>query len=798
VQASFQLTIVDAATKRTVHDSGIQVSAQPSYELPAPLPSGREYEWSVVWRDAAGRASPPSEPAAFRTAISDPSWTDVPWLGSNTTNVYRTEVSVAAVADDTLAAATLYICALGYGKVSVNGKPVTDEGLLTISGWTSNERMNYFETYDLTAHMREASLTHGGAMALGVSLGHGWRDQSRFPRKDPKEHAAGGDEIDKVFRAILTTTSVDGTVTTLTSTAAPTWSAAAGPVTADGTYDGETYDARMEMPGWDIAGFAEDAAAWSPAPTVADGPRGKMVASSMPAVGLDRVVKPIGITNPAPGVFVVDYGTNVAGWSVIKNMKGKAGQTVMLKHAEIMQHENLPGNQGTWRKPIAKMNSSLIYQGNLRSALATDTYIMKGDAGGETYHPSFTYHGCRFVEVTGLESLTVDDIEYHHFHTANAPKAKTTFSSPSITAIQKLAVGAQRSNMMTVPTDCDQRDERLGWMGDADLSAEAMLINYDCGPFLQMFMKNMESEIDPDGSLTDVVPFVRYGNRPGDPSWTAAFIEVAYQLFKQEGKDNIPKMYWDKIQLHLSKFAEMAKKDASKWPPTEYGDWVPPPYPKGLKISGGPKPDREMTSAHAWIGNIQSVIEMADAIGEKATATSLKATLGKLSAQFNDEWLHPNGTYGNNVQSTYSLPLSLDIVPESAKKEVEANMVKNVDDKLPVPEGCGHWPGHITTGIIGGKYLFQALADAGHKDVALKVLETTDYPGFGFMFSNTMEPATENLWELFDAPYEGVGMNSRNHHMVRDSPTQSRTHSDDNLSHSCSDSGLPILFRRVF
>lgn len=382
---------------------------------------------------------------------------------------------------------------------------------------------------------------------------------------------------------------------------------------------------------------------------------------------------------------------------------------------------------------------------------------MKGDAAGETYHPSFTYHGCRYVEVTGLASLTVDDIEYHHFHTLNGNKAKTTFSSATVTAIQKMSLGAQRSNMMTVPTDCDQRDERLGWMGDADLSAEAMLINYDCGAFLQMFLKNMDSEIDPDGSLTDVVPFVRYGSRPGDPSWTAAFIEVAYQLWKQDGKAGLPKMYWDRIMLHLSKFAEMAKKDQSKWPPTEYGDWVPPPYPRGKQIAGGPKPDREMTSAHAWMGNIQSVIEMATAIGETATAASLKATLAKLTAQFNDEWLHPNATYGNNVQSTFSLPLSLGIVPANVKSQVEDNMVKNVDG--------GHWPGHITTGIIGGKYLFQALADAGHKDVALKILETTDYPGFGFMFSNTMEPATENLWELMDGPYEGVGMNSRNHHM---------------------------------
>ena len=160
------------------------------------------------------------------------------------------------------------------------------------------------------------------------------------------------------------------------------------------------------------------------------------------------------------------------------------------------------------------MSAQLTRNNLLRSALATDTYIMKGDAAGETYQPSFTYHGCRYVEVTGLDSLTVDDIEYHHFHTANAPKSKVTFSSPTVTAIQKLCVGAQRSNMMTVPTDCDQRDERLGWMGDADLSGESMLINYDSGAFLTMYMANMNSEVDPDGSLTDVVPFVRYGNRP--------------------------------------------------------------------------------------------------------------------------------------------------------------------------------------------------------------------------------------------------------------------------------------------
>ena len=429
-QTAFRVTITDAATGATVHGSGLKTTPEPFYELPAPLPSGRGYEWSVTWFDAAGRASPPSEPAAFRTALADPEWDGVPWIGSNATNVYRTEVSL----DATVTGATLYICALGYGKVSVNGQPVTDEGLMTISGWTNNERMNLYETYDMTAHVQEAARAHGGAMAIGVSLGHGWRDQSKFPRKDPKEAAAGGDTVDKVFRAILQTTSQDGTTRTLTTTAAPTWTAAAGPVIADGTYDGETYDARKEMPGWDVAGYVADtSAAWTPAPIVSDGPRGRMVASAMPPVALDKIVKPIGISNPQPGMFVVDYGTNVAGWSVIKNMKGKAGTRVVLKHAEVMQHEHLPGVQGFGKPVIKKMNSSMIYQGNLRTALATDTYIMKGDSAGESYHPSFTYHGCRYVEVTGLESLSMDDIEYHHFHSESSNSLPPPSASDRLT-----------------------------------------------------------------------------------------------------------------------------------------------------------------------------------------------------------------------------------------------------------------------------------------------------------------------------------------------------------------------------
>jgi alpha-L-rhamnosidase len=577
-QTAFRLRVIDPATGRTVHDSGRVESAHPTYEL-APeeqgrrLPGGRTYAWSVTWFDHDGQASPPSEPASFHLGLSDPGdWAGVPWLGSNTTNLYRTEASVGGSPSKTLAAATLYICALGYGKVTVGGKPASD-GLMAVSGWTNNERMNYYETYDVSEHVRaarqSAALSRGQKISIGVALGHGWRDQSKFPRHDPKD--AVGDKIDKVFRAQLKMTFTDGSTSTAVTTADPSWTTAAGPVTSDGVYDGETYDARLEQPGWDVVGFDDtQERGWSPAQAVTDGPRGAMVASAMPKVVIDSVRKPVQVTNLGDR-YVIDFGSNVAGWTSIKNMKGKAGDTVVLKHAEVMQHEHLPDLKG-------KINTSRIYTGNLRTALATDTYILRGDPAGETYTPSFTYHGARYVEVTGFPgTLTAADVEYQHFHTGNSPKSSTKFSSPTITAIQRMAVGAQRSNMMTVPTDCDQRDERLGWMGDADLSAQTMLLNYDCGAFFTMFMKNMDSETDPDGSITDVVPLVRYGGRPADPSWSAALIEVAYQLYKIDGISAVAKAHWDKMLLHLEFYASAAAKSPTHWPKTKYGDWVPPP-----------------------------------------------------------------------------------------------------------------------------------------------------------------------------------------------------------------------------
>jgi len=279
-------------------------------------------------------------------------------------------------------------------------------------------------------------------------------------------------------------------------------------------------------------------------------------------------------------------------------------------------------------------------------------------------------------------------------------------------------------------------------------------------------MANMKSEMDADGSLPDVVPAERFARRPGDPSWTAAFIETAYQLLKIEGEHSVVAQYWPQIQLHLSQLAASAKADPSAWPTTTYGDWVPPYQPPGVITQCNPTNQppghlchfplaRPYTSAYAWLSNLQASVAMADAIGDHATAAELRTLIAQLSERWNADWLHSNGTYDTGIQTTFALPLALGIVPNASAQKVAESFIESMQAaKL-----------HLTVGIIGGKALFPALAAIGRKDLALAVLEKTDYPSFGFMRYNTLEPASSNLWELMDAPYQGHGMNSRDHHM---------------------------------
>ena len=308
---------------------------------------------------------------------------------------------------------------------------------------------------------------------------------------------------------------------------------------------------------------------------------------------------------------------------------------------------------------------------------------------------------------------------------------------------------------MTVPTDCDQRDERLGWMGDANLSGDSIALNFNALSFLRFYLQLIAEEVGADGSLTDVVPFYRYGGRPGDVSWTEAFANLLTVCYRTYGDLGPTKVAFDKLVAQVQNVQQQASGGLDSMH-TPYGDWCPPPAKQGK--GQGPKPSPAYTSAFSYLSMVSQASTLANAVGNHTQARHFAAMRKKLDADFNAAFLVENATYdskigGDGFQTAQALALNLGVSPNVDR--TRALLVQSLSENK----------GHYTTGIIGFKSLLPELYAAGEQDTALAILMQTDYPSIGYNFANGKEEATENLWELPDADMEGVGMNSRNHHM---------------------------------
>eukprot|EP01060_Flectonema_neradi_P021068 TRINITY_DN2859_c0_g1_i2.p1 TRINITY_DN2859_c0_g1~~TRINITY_DN2859_c0_g1_i2.p1 ORF type:complete len:984 (+),score=175.25 TRINITY_DN2859_c0_g1_i2:44-2995(+) len=720
VQKSYQLRISDGS-KLPIYDTGIVNSVKAVHTAAvSSLESGKSYEWELLWSD--GNQFSDKAIGQFHTGLTDADWTGVPWLGSNNSNLHRSEFTSLS----NFAKATLYVAGLSYSHTTINGEDVSNSVLVS-SPWTNYERIVGYSSFDVTDKLK-----NGAANVIGIELGYGWRNVTAYSPQEP----VPGDNTERCFRVLLQYQLANGSLVNQPQD----WSQSAGPVVSDSVWNGETYDSRKEQPGWNTASFTQK---W-PSTDPVNGPAGTMVPWSAPSVAVSSIVKPIGISSPKPGYKVVDFGINQAGVVRIKNISISSGDSIVLKFAEVLQHAGIPGIT-----PIPGM----VYRGNLRSAEATDIYIGNGSPNC-SYMAKFTYHGFRYVEVTGSEhwTPTLDNIEMVHFHSAVEVKTEVKFSSPLLNGMQKLAVGTQRSNMMSLLTDCDQRDERLGWMGDAALSAETIAINYDANSFLKFAMDMHGTEVDSDGSLPDIVPWVRGGSRPGDVSWTLAFPEEIHANWKINNDTTTARIHFDKMVRNQQNIASQAKSAGSLGHmKTLYGDWVPPPKVKG-NPSTAVKPARSYTSAFSYLTTTRMVGEVAVAIGNDSVAAAMKSELTSLNKQFNEAF-YSNGIYDINIDTDNSLALALGT--DVAGNETAQKLVTVVRNNT-------H---HFYTGIIGFKFLFDSLYNFGYEQDALAVLETTDYPSIGYMLTNILEPATSNVWELIDGPFEGPGMNSRNHHM---------------------------------
>jgi alpha-L-rhamnosidase len=680
--------------KGDLWDSGKTASEDSTQVVYAgkPLASGKTSYWKVRYWDSAGNASPYSAVAQFEMGLLARDEWKGHWIGGD--NLLRKEFAL----EGRVVRARAYVTALGYYELRVNGEKV-GSNVLDPAFTTYPVRVLY-SSYDITPQLR------AGKNAVGAMLGGGWatlRGNFPTPYKEP---------------ALLLQVNIELTGGQTVSVASDSsWKVAKGPIVSDSIYDGEIYDARRELPGWDLPGF--DDSAWSAARTV-EGSKGNLSAEMMPPIRVVDSIVPVALANPRPGVYVYDLGQNFSGWAELR-ARGPRGAEVRLRFSEVLYDDGM------------------INRESLREAKSRDIYILRGE-GEEIYQPRFTYHGFRYVEVTGYPGTpSLDSLRGRVVHTAVEPTGNFAASKAVLNRIHEVIRWSDLTNLHSVPTDCDQRNERMGWMGDAQTSAEGMMLNFDMAAFFTNFLRDIRDVQGPDGTLTDTVPY-RYGHRPADPAWGTAYPLICWYMDEHYGDRRILEENYE----GLKKYAEFLRSRASHnvLRDSHYGDWVAIEKTPGALVS----------DFYYYYDNL-ILSKIATALGNSVDAASYAQFAAQIKDAFNHEFFDAQtGNYGNGTQTANALPLFLDMAPEDFRGSVARNLTDNIL--------YGHNT-HVTTGFIGVRYLMPLLTELGRSDLAYDLAVQTTYPSWGYMVAK----GATTLWELWQNK-TGPSMNSQNHHMM--------------------------------
>lgn len=637
--------------------------------------------------------------------------------------------------------ATAYFCGLGLSELWINGAKIGDAVLSP--ALSQYDKRVFYVTYDVTKQIRR------GANAIGAVLGGG-----RFCSDRSKVYAGTVNFGWPKMLLHLRIEYADGTVSEVVSD--DSWKLITdGPILVNGEFDGEEYDARREFhhwsePSFDTASVAADVSrrtsenqrgltsattkqGWRPAQVVA-APAGQLVAQMIEPIRVTKQLKPIAITEPRPGVFIFDLGQNMVGWCKLK-VRGPAGTTVQLRHAETLKPD------GT------------LYMANLRGAQVTDTYTLKG-GGTETWQPRFTYHGFRYVEVTGFPGKpTLDVLEGQVVHDDLQPIGEFTCSNEVLNRIYHNIVWGTRGNYRSIPTDCPQRDERQGWLGDRSEECKGEAYLFNIAPLYAKWRLDMADAQRPNGSIPDVAP----GYWPiysDNVTWPSSAIIIPSALERQFGDTASIARGYDSAKLwieHMLGFVtnHIIARDS-------YGDWCVPPEDPKLIHSKDParQTDKSLLATAYFYNDLQLMVRYAKQLGKTADAERWGRLADDFKASFNRRFLNrEKGQYDNGTQTSCVLPLAFGLVPDDLRARVFARLVDKIENET---------KGHIGTGLIGGQYLMRVLSDNGRADMAYRIATQKDYPSWGYM----AEQGATTIWELWNGNTADPAMNSGNHVML--------------------------------
>jgi len=601
--------------------------------------------------------------------------------------------------------AVVYASALGLYELHINGKRVGKDYFTP--GWTDYSTRVYYQTYEVT------DLIKKGGNAIGAILADGWyAGYLGFGRK--REHY--GSEPRLLVQ--LEIEYDNGHIHTVVTDG--TWRASYGPLFESDFLMGEIYDARREMPGWDTSSF--DDSAWH---TVAVTEKSEGRVQSYPGITVQKIleIKPKKLTEPEKGVYVFDMGQNFAGWVRLK-VSGEAGTKVVLRFAEMLNPD------GT------------IYTENLRAARCTDTYILKG-TGKEIWEPRFTFHGFRYAEITGYPGKPVlDAITGVVVHSAIPMAGSFECSNPMVNQLYSNIVWSQRGNFIEIPTDCPQRDERLGWTGDAQIFIRTATYNMDVAAFFTKWLVDLEDAQSAEGAFPDVAPRkVAMGD--GTAAWGDAGVICPWTIYEVYGDKQVIERHCESMKKWIS-YLKNNSEDLLR-PSKGYGDWV--------SIASDTPKDVIATAYFAYSTRLLS--KMAAAIGKKEDNKEYEELFEQIKDAFNKAYVSDDGRIKGETQTCYLLGLYFDLLPEDKREAATQHLIEAIRNK--------DW--HLSTGFVGLSYLVPTLTQTGHLDIAYRLLNNDTFPSWGYSIKN----GATTIWERWDGwtedkGFQTPGMNSFNHY----------------------------------
>jgi alpha-L-rhamnosidase len=692
------------------------------------LPPRSCFWWAVRAWDETGQPSPWSDPACFRTGLRH--W-QAQWIWRDD----RDDPGVSAPAADSERAddvmlercrpapylrrvfsvrgpvrrAMLYSTARGLVEMHVNGDRVGDAVLAP--GWTDYSKRLEYAAHDVTG------LITGETNVLGAILGDGW--YAGFVGFDLKRAGAHYGKRPELL-CELHLHYEDGSSDVVASD--EHWRATTGPIRYSDLLHGEHYDARRELDGWTASGYDEDG--WRPVQTrERDGVA--LVPQRGQPIRVTEELEPISVTERKPGVHVLDFGQNMVGWVRIE-LEGEAGATVRMRFAEMLEDDGS------------------LHLANLRSARPQETYVMRG-GGRESFEPRFTFHGFRYVEVHGPAQAPTITGRVVHSDTPAAGRFEC--SSDLVNQLWRNVVWGQRGNFLSVPTDCPQRDERLGWLGDAQVFTPTAALNMDIAAFMTKWGDDVLDAQSADGLYPDVAP--RLGaERDGAPAWADAGIIVPWAVHQRYGDVRILERHWDAMERYLATLVEhnpdglwRARRN------NDYGDW----------LSVGVDSPREVIATAYMAYDAKLMARIAGVLGRRERKGHYERLYDHIAAAFNRAYVRDDGVIEGDTQTVYLLALHVGLLPGAVRQQAVERLVADIERR----------DYHLTTGFIGVSLLCPVLTDAGYADVAYKLLLNETFPSWGY----SIRHGATTIWERWDGWTEEHGfqtamMNSFNHYSL--------------------------------